>query len=130
MFNPQRDVKGRYVWLVPGHELARDEAKSRVYRNGVAFLTNGVVRLAPKRKDREVSFAWRAPVSGVFSIEVQCGLGGGRKNATFMIRGNAFPGKCSSVNLKKGDVVAVVAKGAKVEIKDFRVTLCAAECLP
>ena len=130
VFNPQRDVKGRYVWLVPGHELARNEAKTRVYWNGVSFLTNGVIRLAPKRNDQEVSFAWRAPVSGVFSVDVSCSPGDVRKNAKFTIRGSAFSGKCSSVNLKKGDIVAVVAKGAKVDIKDFRVTLtaCAAEC--
>ena len=121
VFNPQRDVKGQYVWLVPGHELSRKEAKVRLYRNGVEFMTNGVVRLAPKRKDSEVSFAWRAPVSGVFSVEVLCAPGDVQK-ARFTIRGNAFSGK-GSVSLEKGDVVAVVARGAKVDVGDFKVTL-------
>ena len=123
VFNPQRDVKGRYVWLVPGHELSRKEAKVRQYGNGVEFMTNGVVRLAPKRKDREASFAWRAPFSGVFMVEVLCAPGDGQK-AMFTIRGNAFSGM-GPVKLEEGDVVAVVAKGSKVDVKDFRVELLA-----
>ena len=122
VFNPQRDSKGRYVWFVPKHKPARNQAKTRMYWNGVSFLTNGVIRLAPKRCDREVSFCWRAPVAGFFHVDIQCRCSALETAVKFSVNGKAFSGS-GDFKLEKGDCVVVASHGADAEIDNVKITL-------
>ena len=110
------------MWFVPKHKPALNQAKTRMYWNGVSFLTNGVIRLAPKRCDGEVSFCWRAPVAGFFHVDIQCRCSALEKAVKFSVNGKAFSGS-GDFKLEKGDCVAVATHGADAEIDNVKITL-------
>ena len=80
VWNPSRDEKGRNVWYAfneqgelaaCGHDLV---AKRTFHDGNFNFKTNGVVAFGGRRGTVE-SLAWRAPVDGVYTIDVCVGVG-------------------------------------------------------
>jgi len=147
VWNPSRDAKGRYVWYSfrEDGKLAScgyDLAAKRTYHEGnFNFKTNGVVAFGGRRGTVE-SFAWRAPVDGVYSVAVSVGvgkvLGGGSNRARLEIgdevRQKVTVGKetekamsAEKVRLKAGTYVRVVGDFADcwglgpLEIRRFNV---------